>query len=887
MTWLAKVRFHLRTLLAKRKLDAQMTEEIRTHVEMATEAKVAAGMSPEDARYAALREFGNVASVQERTRDERGWVWLEQGWREVGFAFRSLSRARGFSLAVIGTLVLCIGPNTAILSVLYALVFKPLPFRDEEQLVRITNVAERSGGAKYQSTFAQYRDFLGNADRFESFALWSGQNFTIGDSSTPMRVCGAQVTGDVFRVLQVEPLLGRFFSAEEQVSGHDSVLVLTQSFWESRYGRDPTIIGREIHLGDRPFVVVGVAPRSVEALDAQVRLFRPFTETSARVDPLSRYEAEAILLARLKGGVTVDEGRAQLQVLEQRFYDRSADARLRRWLDEGGYRIGVGRVREEDTAGLRSPLLMIQGGALLVLLIGCVNTVNLWLARVSAKRMEFAIRYSLGAGRTALVRQILWESLLLTSAATVAGVGLAWSGLQVFNQYLAVLQKTIQPVTLEPGVLAWVFAGVAIVAVIVGVLPWALLWRSDLSVTASRTASPGRNVRLLGRALIVTQVAISLVLLVEAGLLLRSFAQVLAVKPGFDASRIVQGRIAFPKGYEDAGINVATQQRVLAAMREIPGVESAATVSDFGVMPDFGTLSVVVRGAGTVAGGRQATGQFVSPEFFSTMGIPILEGRAFTETDFQRDGTTVIVDQRFAERYFPGRSAVGQEISFDPGGPPEGSPWLRIVGVVGRAQLTGLEQRDGLPFAYGPFNEAPAPAITLLLRTSRPLPDVLSEMREKLHAIDARIPLYDTTILQDVLDGLLTPRRGLVLLLGMFAGLALVLAGVGLYGVLAYDVSQRTREIGIRGAVGATRGRIAGLVLRQGLEQCALGVALGLIGALNLTRFIEGFLFDVEPTDTITFLGVSFLLLGVAAAASWLPARRAAKVDPVIALRAE
>lgn len=877
----------LQNLFQRRKLETEMTEEMRLHVELQTERNIAAGMSPDDARYAAPRQFGNVASLQERAREGRGWVWLEQAWCELGFAFRALTRARGFSLAVIGTLVLCIGPNTAILSVLYSLVLKPLPFHEEAQLVRITNVAEKSGGAKYQSTLAQYRDFRANADCFEGFALWSGQNYTLGDGDTPRRVWGAQVTADFFGLLQVEPLLGRFFTAEEQVPRHGRVLVLTQSFWESHYNRDPTILGRKINLGDGLFVVIGVAPQSVEVLDAQVRFFRPFVETPARVDPLARYEAEAIVLGRLQKGVTVEEGRAQLQVLEQRFYEGSADVRLRRWLDEGGYRIGVGRVRDEETGGLRSPLLMLQGGALLVLLIGCVNVVNLWLARVSAKRTEFAVRYSLGAGRTALLRQILWESLLLTGVATLAGLGLAWGGLQLFNQYLAVIRKTVHPVALEPGVLGCVLLGVGAVAVIMGTLPWAMLWRSDLSVTTSRTASAGRSVRLLGGALVVAQVALSLVLLAGAGLLLRSFAQVLAVKPGFDASRIVQGRIAFPKGYEDAGINVAAQQRVLAAMKEIPGVESVASVSDFGVSPDFGTLSVVVRGAEAVAGGRQATGQFVSPEFFETMGIPLLEGRAFTETDFLQDGTTVVVDQAFAERYFPGRSAVGQEISFDPGGPPEGAPWLRIVGVAGRAQLTGLEQRDGLPFAYGPFNEVPSPEITLLLRTSRPLSAVLNEMRAKLHEIDARLPLYETTTLQGVIDGLLMPRRGLVLLLGMFAGLAVLLAGVGLYGVLAYDVSQRTKEIGIRSAIGATRGQIAGLILRQGVGKSCTGIGLGLAGAFYFTRFLEGFLFDVKPTDPMVLLGVSCLLLGVATAASWLPARRAAKVDPVVALRAE
>jgi len=877
----------LRSLLLRARLDAEMTAEMQAHVDLQTERNVAAGMTPDDARYAALRQFGNVASIQEQAREVRHWLWLEQGWREAGFAFRALSRARGFSLAVIGTLVMCIGLNTAMLSALYSLVIKPLPFRDQKQLVRIANVAEKGDGAKYQSTLLQYRDFCAHADRFESLALWAGRNYTLGDRGTPMRAWGAEVTADFFELLEVEPLLGRFFTTEEQVSGRDRVLVLTQSFWESRYNRDPAILGREVVVRDQTFVVIGVAPASVEALDARTLFFKPLEETASRTDPHSRYEAEAILLGRLREHVAAEEARAQLQVLEQRFYDASADSRLRRWLDEGGYRIAVGPLREEEIAGLKSPLLMLQGGALLVLLIGCVNVVNLWLARANAKRMEFAIRYSLGAGRTALLRQIMWESLLLAVVATVAGVGLAWGGLHVFNHYLAAIHRTLQPVTLDPRVLGCVGAGAAAVAVVVSVLPWALLWRSDLSVTTSRTASAGRNVRRAGGVLVIGQVAISLVLLFGAGLLLRSFAQVLAVKPGFDASRIVQGRIAFPKGYEDAGINVASQQQVLAAMKEISGVESAATVSDFGVSPDFGTLAVTVRGAEPVVGGRQATGQFVSPEFFVTMGIPVLEGRAFTATDFLRDGTAVIVDETFAERYFPGRSAVGQEISFEPGGPAEGAPWLRIVGVVGRAHLTGPERRDGLPFAYGPFNETPSPAITLLLRTSRPLTDVLAEMRGKLHAIDPRLPLYETTTLQAAIDGLLTERRALVLLIGMFAGFALLLAGGGLYGVLAFDVSQRTKEIGIRSAIGATRGQIAGLVLRQGMQNSGAGIALGLLGSFYFTRFLEGFLFDVTRTDPVVLLGVSALLLAVAATASWLPARRAAKVDPVVALRAE
>lgn len=822
----------------------------------------------------------------------RPWRHGMELGREFRSALRALRRAPGFSAAVIVTLALCIGPNTAILSVLYSLVLKPLPFREPEQLVRIANVAEKSGGTKYPSSFVQYRDFCAQADRFEGFALLWGANFTIGEESTPVRAWSAQVTADLFKLLEVEPLIGRFFTAEEQASGRDRVLVLTQTFWETHYLADREIVGREVRLGGEPFTIVGVAPRRLEALDAQIRFFKPYEETKWRTEPEARYRVEPTLFGRLKTGTTVAEGKAQLEVLERRFYTESANAETRAFLDQMGARIDVARLRDDVTAHLKAPLLTLQGGALFVLLIGCVNVANLWLARVNAKRAEFAIRYALGAGGGAILRQILHESFLLTFAAAVVGAGLAWGGVRLFNHYLPLINGSMSPVTIEPEVLGWIVAAVCLVALLVGVMPFALLRRHGLTVTATRAASASRRVRWLSGALVISQVAVALVLLVGAGLLIQSLAKVLAVDMGFDASRIVQGRIAFPKGYEDAKTNVAAHQRILAAMKEIPGVEQAAYVSDFGLAPSLPSFRFLLRGISLGSGGNQpmVQGQLVSPDYFATMGIRLREGRLFNDADLFGGGAgqVAIVDELFVDRFLPpGRSAIDHEIFFDVTAPSDTAAWVRIIGVVGRAQLAGPERRDVYPFVYVPANQRPMPGITLLLRTTRPLPDVLKEMRAKLRAIDSRLPLYATTTLQGAVDGMLTQRRGLVLLLGIFAGLALLLAAIGLYGVLAYDVTQRTREIGIRAAIGATRGQIAGLILRQGLWKCAAGVAAGLGGAFYLTRFLRGFLFDVQPTDPGAFLGVSLVLLAVAAFASWLPARRAAKVDPIVALRAE
>jgi predicted permease len=881
----------LKALLRRKQLEADMAEEMRAHLELQEQANRAARMPPDEAGYAARRQFGHLDGIKETCRDQRGWVWLEQWGRELRLAVRVWRRAPGFSLAVVCTLALCLGPNTAILSVLYSLVLKPLPFPAPDQLATISNVADKSGGAVYMSSIAQYQDSRAHADLFQGFALVREQNGTLDDQDLPIRVETYSVTPDLYGLLGVQPVLGRFFTTDEATPGRDNVLVLTQAFWESQYHADASVIGREVHMGGQPYTIVGVAPRSLDALFLGTAFFQVYAPAPFELNPESRYAARATMYARLKPGIAPGAGLAQLATLERRFRSDQASPRLRAFIDAGGYRIASAPLRNGSVASVSSRLWLLQGGALLVMLIGCVNVANLFLARANAKLPEWAIRVALGAGRGVLLRQMLAESLTLTSVAAVAGVALAVRALSVFNRYLPNIARTAPPVTLDATVASLALAAAFVMAVLVALVPFLLLGREGLRVGDSRAATSRGATRALSGALVMAQVAIAVILLVGAGLLIRSFANVVAVNPGFDAAHLVQGRIALPNRYSDSKTNVDVQRRILAAIREIPGVENVAEVSYFGVGPasTYRRIPFMLRGEAIAAGDSMPLVYIdpVSPDFFATMGIKVVAGRVFTDADDFGKNPVVVVDQTFAQRYFAGRIAVGHEVTFSQGTLPPDYKWPQIVGVVARANFTGLGDRDGLPFVYFPMIGWATGGFNVQVHSMRATPDLLREIRSKLRAIDPDLPFYAAGSLQQALYDMLTDRRGITLLLGAFSGLALLLAAVGLYGVLAYDVSQRTREIGIRGAIGASQAQIVGLILRQGMGKTGVGLAAGLAGALELTRFLRGQLFDIAAIDPASYAAVMLILLGVALLACWIPARRAAKVDPVIALRAE
>lgn len=816
---------------------------------------------------------------------------LEQWGRELRHAVRRLARAPGFSLAVLGSLVVCLGPNAATLSALYALVLKPLPFPAPAQLVTIVNVAEKTGGQIVQSSTTQFVDFKANADLFAGVSAIRRDDATLDDENIPMRVTVISAAGDFFGLLGVQPIAGRFFTPDEEVAGRNRVLVLSQAAWAARYNFDPATIGAKVRMGGQVYTIIGVAPRSLESLCYQVSFFQPYVPAAAKFDPQTRYRGDLALYARLKPGVTPEVGRAQLNALEKNFLETKAGPPLRALLAAAGYRLAIEPLRAGGWVGETNALWLLQAGALLVLLIGCVNVVNLFLARMNAKRLELAIRVALGAGRGALLRQMLAESFLLTGAAAVTGVGVALIALRVFNRYLPVLVAGAPPVTLDLTVTGAMLSVAGVIALVVGVLPLHLLWRTGLRLGESRTASSGAGSRAVSGALVTAQVAVAVILLVGASLLLRSFANVMAVDPGFDAAHVIQARLALPARYGNAATRTPMQRRILDAFREIPGVEHVGASLSPVLLSNERPVPFGLRGEAVPAGDGESRHLIhiaaVSPEFFATMGLRLVSGREFNDADQYPKAPVAIVDEAFVERYFPGRLVEGQEIYLNWGFPLGVDAWPRIVGVVTRANFTGLDSRDNLPFVYVSTAGYGSGRFTAFVRSRRPVAEMLGEMRAKLHALDSSVPLFSAGSLEAGLDDQLATRRGITLLLGAFSGLALLLAAVGLYGVLSYDVTQRTREIGIRGAIGASRGQIIGLILRQGMARTVLGLAAGVAGALYLTRYLDALLFGIGALDPVSYAAVPGLLAGVALLACWLPARRAAKVDPIVALRAE
>lgn len=827
---------------------------------------------------------------QSEAKRARG-VGLEDWTRDFRFSLRSLRRSAGFTAAIFVTLALCIGANTTVLSVLYGLILKPMPFHDAGQLVEIYSSLPKNNQPKRRVSVAQYLDYKADADLFAGVALWTVWTFNIGEDLDPERGIGARVTADYFQILGVQPLLGRFYTMEECVPGKDTVLVLTQTYWEKKFQADPAVVGRVIRLGGTPFTIIGVAPRGLEALNADTTVLKPLEWQPQQAEPRARFAQTGTIYARLKPGVAPATALAQLTTLERRYQEQAAPAGVREFVEQTGFQMGLGRVRDEQTKSVRTSLLMLQGGALFVLLLGCVNVTNLMLARANVRQAELAIRQALGAGRGALARQILVEGILLATGGATGGLALAWVSLRGINTYTTAIVREVQPVTLDGSLLGVTVLVTLTVALLIAVLPIVKTWRTDLLASiqgGTRGASAGGGMRTVSGLLVIGQVTLALILLVGACLLLRSFSRVLSVDPGFDADRVVQGRTVFGSPGQTPQSIKSTQDLIVSRMKEIPGVEGVAYVNGFPIARINNTFSFPIRGLtpGEADTLPQAAVQVVSPGYFEVMGIRLLEGRTFNADDTRPDARRVfVIDENFARKNFTGRSPVGETFGFgNPNDPPE--KWPMIIGVVAAAKLGGLEDASGTPFVFAPMGVAPA--FSLLVRTGRPASVILPLMREKLRSVDPSAPLYIAGSLQeDLADWKLTNRRGVMWLLGAFAGIALLLSAVGVYGMLAYDVAQRTKEIGIRGAIGATHWQIVALILRQSLAKTGVGLMLGLGGALYLSRYLSTLLFEVKPTDPLSFTGVSLVLLLVALLASWLPARRAAKIDPVVALRAE
>jgi putative ABC transport system permease protein len=699
------------------------------------------------------------------------------------------------------------------------------------------------------------------------------------------------MTAEIFSMLRLQPLLGTFFTKDQNKPGADKVIVLTRSYWETQYQESPEVIGKEIRIDDEAYKVIGVAPRELEAFDARMKFVVPLSWQPAAENPQGRYGVGTQLFGRLKPGVTIGQADAEAKVMEKRYVDAGPPP-LKAFVERSGMTMNVGGVQEQRVAPVRPTLLLLQGGVIFVLLIGCVNVANLLLVRSNARQSELAIRSALGASRATIARQFLMESLLLTSLGALLGLGVAWGALRMTNYYLARMLPQSLPASLDWRVLGFAIALTAVVGLLIGLIPVFHILRTNLAAviqSSSRGSSSSRGVRALSGALIVAQVAVALMLLTGAGLLIQSFFEALKVDTGLQASNVVTARIALTRQHRASDeASKAIRDRLVQAMKEIPGVTSVAMSAS---TPFQGGLPInaFTLENDTLPPGAPQPGAFrviVTPGYAQTLGLQLVEGRFYEEADVASPRPIFVVDQSFARKFFPNGSAIGGRFSFG-GRPARPEDWPVIISVVKDVPHNGVEEKSGNPFVYQLAQGGRPAGLTLFLRTDRPTGDAVTALRDKVRAIDPTSPLFDVGVLQETVDASFDNRRAVMLLLAAFAVLALFLSALGIYGVLAYDVTQRTREIGVRSAIGASRGEIIGLILRQGLWKGGIGVVIGLVGAALLSTSMTTLLFNVKPTDPAVYGAVSFVLIGVALLASYLPARRAARIDPLVALRDE
>jgi predicted permease len=809
---------------------------------------------------------------------------------DLRFAFRRLLKERGFSTIALTTLALCIGANTAIFSMVYALLLKPLPFPSPNRIVEIYNAFPKAGFDKFPCNVVQYADFKANTSAFDAIGLWSLNREMVGEEGSAEKVMDGYCTAEIFDVLGLKPVIGQFFTLKNSRVGEDKVIVLTESYWKSHFNEDPEVLGKTMRVDGNIYHVIGVAPRALEAFSAIPKFLKPITWKPEDVVPQMRYSCSQNIFARLKPGVTAGEAQGQIAGLEKHFYD-TANPQFKSFLDNTGHRIALGLVQAERVQPIKSSLYLLQGGVIFVLLIGCVNVANLLLTRANGQQSELAIRAALGAGRGAIARQLLVESILLTLVGAVLGVALAYGAVDVMNHFTATLLPNNLPIAIDGSVLGYTIGVAAAMGVIIGLLPVVHILRSNLAQLihrSSRGASGGRAVRMLSGVLVTGQVAVALILLCGAGLLIHSFANAIAVKPGFDPNNLIVGSVALPATFQDQDRSSSLQRRLEQALREIPGADDAALATGIPFEGGLPILALTLKDSALPRDAAQP-GAFligVSEGYFKALRIQLLEGRYFDDTDTAKGRQAYIVDEHFAQRYFPGRSAVGAHFTFGEL-PKKDDDWPVIVGVVRYVPHNGVEDRSNNPYVYYPLLTTHPGGLNIFVRSSRPAGDMISTLRDKLRVVDPSIPLFDTGTVQKAIADSLNGRRAVMLLLGGFAALAVFLSAIGIYGVLAYDVSQRTREIGIRGAIGASRSQIIGLVLRQGLWKTGIGLVVGLVGAVMLSHYMASMLFELKPTDLSTYVAVSLLLAAVATLASYVPARRAAAIDPNQALRIE
>jgi len=809
---------------------------------------------------------------------------------DLKFALRQLLKHPGFTAVAVLTLALGIGANTAIFSVVNAVLLRPLPYPEPGQLAQLR--ADWSGAPATEIGSASFLEVKAQSRSLVRIAAYSGGDMTLTGAGSAEQVVAGAVTADFFPLLGVQPALGRNFTREEDTPNGPKAAMLGHGLWQSRFGGDAGVLGRTITLNEQGYTVVGILPARFQYPEP-FQLWTPLALGETGGTFVKHGEGMMLLkaIARLKPGVTLEQAQTELQTIAQRTQPGGPAATPRG--EGGGGGPGVLTLvglHEQVVGDVKGALLVLLGAVAFLLLIACANVANLQLARAAARQREMVVRAALGAGRWRIARQLLTESVLLSLAGGGFGLLVAFWGVRALGQWSDASLPAMEGIGIDAWVLAFTLGVSVLTGLAFGLAPAVQAWRTNVNAALKEQGrgDTGGQRNRFRHLLVVSEVALALVLLIGAGLLITSFSRLNDVDPGFRTEGVLTFQVTLPDRRSSAQKTIFIQQ-IVERLKALPGVQAAAATDSL-PLTDFSRVGVADVEGRPPIDFRTAKREDVIPlsrptvthDYFSAMGIPVKSGRAFTSQDARPLAGSVVVNESFERRYFPGQSAVGKRIRLLPAGANES--WQTVVGVVSDVRQGGLSG-DIMPEAYSPELDDTGENVSFVIRTAGNPTQLISAARAAVTAVEPNQPVHNLITMEQRLAETTTSRRLNTILLGSFAAVALLLAAVGIHGVMSYVVAQRRREIGVRVALGAERSNVLGLILRGGLRLTLLGVAIGLAGAFALTRYLSNLLYSVTATDPFTFAGVSLILLLVALLACWLPARRAARVDPMVALR--
>jgi len=887
MKSLMRLRSFFRNLLRRNHADGDLDAEVRAHLDLLTEEKRRAGMPSEEARRASRIELGGLEQVKEEVRGARAGAWLDSFWGDVRFGARQLRRNPGFTAVAVLTLALGIGANAAIFSVIHQTLLQPLPSRNASRLavIWVNNLA--SGWSRIGPTGLDYLDWKEQSKSFDDLFLFEHGTGTVTGQGEPEQVAGLRVTTNFGEFFGIKPLLGRTFRLEEGAARHNYA-ILGCGYWQRRFGSDPSVVGRGLTLNGDPYTIIGVLPPEFAALFPSDVVVPFDTEWVKRVD------TDLGVFGMLKSGVTLEQATAEMSVIAQRVALTRPSRK--------GFGVVLVRLADVRVEYLRPALLVLLGAVGFVLLISCANVANLMLARSVVRQREVGIRMALGAGRPRLIRQFLAESTLLSLLGGAAGSLLAlWS-----TGLLAIFVPSRIPVpnaadqVLLPGIhmsgaaFAFTLLVSLVTGIVLGLIPALQSLRCNMNEALKEGGrgflAAGPRAHRSRSTLVIVETALAFVLVIGAGLMIKSFWHLLEANPGFRPDHLMTLRIKLPTDatdspYREPRQRAAAFQRFLASVEALPGIQSAAFTEIVPLSQDDMDMGYfVVQENPPLPPGEHLAADYrdITPRYFATMGIPLAKGRAFAEQDDLDRPRVVIIDETLARRFFPNQDPIGKHLQI----PDATRPSREIVGVAGGVRDTGFDQQPR-PTIYFPFQQSPDQTMSLVVRTTLPPSAALPAIKNAIWSVDKNQPVFQIRSMDEIISGVVSAQRLAFLLLGVFAFLALALAAIGIYGVTSYVVSERTHEIGVRMALGAQPRDVSRLVLGHGATLAGVGVLGGLVAALALTRLLSSLLFGVSATDASIFSGVAALLFFVALAACYFPARRATRVDPIMALRNE